>query len=301
MVKINLGNITFRLKEQQDFSWLEKYGKAFWCVDETGSGCICIGMEKACKRYFLKIAGVNTIEADVTPEESVKILKDAVPVYYDLEHPALIKIVEAYAYKKFYIAVFEWADGECLFDHWNFEKYKTDSTIKSPKEKFKELPPGKKIIVTDVLFSFLDNVNKKGYVAVGFYDGSIMYNFKTDHMKICDIDLYRKASVINDMDDWYGTKRLKAPEEYVKGSVIDVQTNIFTFGALVFEFFGNFSASEIEKRYVQNRFLPCAYKDWQLNEESYNVALNAVSASRNERYKTFGEFYSEWKSAISLL
>ena len=256
MVKINLGNITFRLKEQQDFSWLEKYGKAFWCVDETGSGCICIGMEKACKRYFLKIAGVNTIEADVTPEESVKILKDAVPVYYDLEHPALIKIVEAYAYKKFYIAVFEWADGECLFDHWNFEKYKTDSTIKSPKEKFKELPPGKKIIVTDVLFSFLDNVNKKGYVAVDFYDGSIMYNFKTDHMKICDIDLYRKASVINDMDDWYGTKRLKAPEEYVKGSVIDVQTNIFTLGALVFEFFGNFSASEIEKRYVQNRFLP---------------------------------------------
>ncbi len=110
-------------------------------------------MEEAGKRYFLKIAGVNTIEADVTPEESVKILKDAVPVYYDLEHPALIKIVEAYAYKKFYIAVFEWADGECLFDHWNFEKYKTDSTIKSPKEKFKELPPGKKIIVTDVLFS----------------------------------------------------------------------------------------------------------------------------------------------------
>ncbi len=301
MVKINLGNITFRLKEQQDFSWLEKYGKAFWCVDETGSGCICIGMEEAGKRYFLKIAGVNTIEADVTPEESVKILKDAVPVYYDLEHPALIKIVEAYAYKKFYIAVFEWADGECLFDHWNFEKYKTDSTIKSPKEKFKELPPGKKIIVTDVLFSFLDNVNKKGYVAVDFYDGSIMYNFKTDHMKICDIDLYRKAPVINNMDDWYGTKRLKAPEEYVKGSVIDVQTNIFTLGALVFEFFGNFSASEIEERYVQNRFLPCAYKDWQLNEESYNVALNAVSASRNERYKTFGEFYSEWKSAISLL
>ena len=40
MVKINLGNITFRLKEQQDFSWLKKYDKAFWCVDETGSGCI---------------------------------------------------------------------------------------------------------------------------------------------------------------------------------------------------------------------------------------------------------------------
>ena len=157
-------------------------------------------MEKACKRYFLKITGVNTIEADVTPEESVKILKDAVPVYYDLEHPALIKIVEAYAYKKFYIAVFEWADGECMFDHWNFEKYKTDSTIKSPKEKFKELPPGKKIIVTDVLFSFLDNVNKKGYVAVGFYDGSIMYNFKTDHTALRSLmhNYYQDVLVLKD-------------------------------------------------------------------------------------------------------
>ena len=53
-------------------------------------------------------------------------------------------------------------------------------------------------------------------------------------MKICDIDLYRKAPVINDMDDWYRTKCLKVPEEYVKGSVIDIQTNIFTLGALVF-------------------------------------------------------------------
>ncbi len=301
MVIIKLGNITFRLKEQQDFSWLEKYGKAFWCVDETGSGCICIGMENAGKRYFLKIAGVNTIEADVTPEESVKILKDAVPMYYDLEHPGLVKIVEAYEYKQFYIAVFEWADGECLFDHWNFEKYRKDNTIKSPKERFKELPASKKIIVTDVLFSFLDNVSKRGYVAVDFYDGSIIYDFKTGHMKICDIDLYRKAPVINDMDDWYGTKRLKAPEEYIKGSVIDIQTNIFTLGALVFEFFGSFSDSEIEKRYVQNRFVPCEYKDWQLNRESYNAAVKAVSASRNERYKTFGEFYNEWKHALSLL
>ncbi|MCI9079388.1 MAG: hypothetical protein HFH68_10765 [Lachnospiraceae bacterium] len=298
MVIIKLDDITFRLKEQQNFSFLEKYGKAFWCVDETGSGCICIGMENASKRYFLKIAGVNTIEADVTPEESVKILKDAVPMYYDLKHPVLVKMVESYVYKQFYIAVFEWADGECLFDHWNFEKYKKDNTIKSPKERFKGLPASKKIIVADVLFSFLDNVNKKGYVAVDFYDGSIMYDFTTGQTTICDIDLYRKSPVINDMGDWYGTKRLKAPEEYIKGSIIDVQTNIFTLGALLFEFFGSFSASETEQRYVQNRFLPCTCDNWQLNRESYQVAVKAVSASRNERYKTFREFYREWKGAL---
>ena len=47
MAVIKLDSVTFRLKEHQDFHWLNKYGKAFWCVDETGSGCICIGMEDA--------------------------------------------------------------------------------------------------------------------------------------------------------------------------------------------------------------------------------------------------------------
>ena len=81
-------SIEFRLKELHDFTWLKKYGTAFWVVDETGSGCICIGMD------FCKIVGANTVEAEVSPEESVKILKEAVHLYYDLAHPNLTKIIE---------------------------------------------------------------------------------------------------------------------------------------------------------------------------------------------------------------
>lgn len=298
MTTIKLDSITFRLKEQHDFSWLKKYGKAFWCVDETGSGCIGIGMENADKKYFCKIAGVNTIEAEVTPEESIQILKDAVSLYDKLAHPNLVKIVEEYTYNEFYVVIFEWVTGECLFDHWNFEKYKKDKELKSPKEKFKELPISKKLNVVDILFSFLQNVNRKGYVAVDFYDGSILYDFITDKITICDIDLFRKAPVVNDMGmEWYGTKRLKAPEEYIKGSVIDEQTNIFTLGALIFEFFGNYTDDEIKQRYSQNRFAPCSYDNWQLYEESYKIAVKAVSADRSQRYKAFEEFFEDWKKA----
>ena len=42
----------------------------------TGSGCI--GMKDSTRKYFCKIAGVNTVEADVSPKESVEILKEAV-------------------------------------------------------------------------------------------------------------------------------------------------------------------------------------------------------------------------------
>ena len=298
MVINKLDSIEFRLKELHDFTWLKKYGTAFWAVDETGSGCVCIGMEDSERKYFCKIAGVNTIEAEISPQESVEILKEAVHLYYDLAHPNLIKIIEEYDYKQFYVVVFEWTDGKCLFDHWNFEAYQRDTTIKSPKERFKELPVSKKLKAVEVLFSFLQNANKEGYVAVDFYDGSIMYDFLTDETTICDIDLFRKTPVVNDKGiDWFGTKRLKAPEEYIKGCTIDEQTNIFTLGALIFDFFGNFSEEEIRQRYCNNQFSPCSLDKWQLSAESYKVATKAVNLNKSERYLTFTEFFDDWKTA----
>ena len=300
MIINKLDSIEFRLNEWHDFTWLKRYGTAFWVVDETGSGCICIGMENGDKKYFCKIAGVNTIEAEVSPKESIKLLKESVNLYFNLRHPNLVKMIEDYDYNQFYVVVFEWTEVECLFDLWNFEKYQRDTTIKSPKEKFKQLSVSKKLSTIDVLFSFLQNVNEKGYVAVDFYDGSIIYDFSTDKTTICDIDLFRKAPVINDRgSEWFGTKRLKAPEEYIKGSVIDEQTNIFTLGALIFEFFGCFSDEEMKQRYYNNQFSPCSCSNWQLNEESYQVAVKAVSLNKKERYITFDEFFTEWKRVSS--
>ena len=45
MIINKLDDIEFRLQELHDFTWLKRYGTAFWAVDETGSGCICIGMQ----------------------------------------------------------------------------------------------------------------------------------------------------------------------------------------------------------------------------------------------------------------
>ena len=298
MIINRLDDVEFRLQELHDFTWLKRYGTTFQAIDETGSGCICIGMQKDGKKYFCKIAGVNTHEADVSPEESVQILKQAVSIYRELEHPNLITLVETFDYEKFYVAVFEWADGECLFDHWNFEKYQRNSLLKSPKQRFGELPIYKKMKCVDVLFSFLHSVNERGYVAVDFYDGSIMYDFENDDTTICDIDFFKKAPVINDLgEDWFGTKRLKAPEEYAKGSKIDERTNVFTLGALLFEVFGSFSEEEIGRRYMEKRFRPCDITKWQLDEASYRVAVKAVSQERDERYKTITEFYEAWNTS----
>ncbi|MBD5093837.1 MAG: serine/threonine protein kinase [Subdoligranulum sp.] len=290
---IELDDIRFRLQKRQDFRWLNRYGRAFWCVDQTGSGCICIGMERAGEKVFCKIAGVGTVEAEVSPEESVRILKNAVSLYRTLRHPALVRIIEEYEQGPFYAAIFAWAEGECLFDHWNFERYANG--VPSPRERFLALPAAKRLAAVDVLFSFLQNVAEKGYAAVDFYDGSILYDFETDKLTICDIDLFRKSPTMNNMGaDWYGTKRLKAPEEYELGGVIDERTTLFTLGALIFDFFGGFSEEEIAQRYAQNRFLPCALSRWQLNAQSYRAAERAVCADKAGRYQSIAQFWNAW-------
>ncbi len=299
MIIHKLDSIQFRLTKQHDFTWLKKYGKAIWSVDSTGSGCVCIGMEDNGKRLFCKIAGVDTVTAEVSRERSIEDLEYAVSVYRDLEHPNLIKLIDAYYHDDLYIAVFEWSDGECLFDHWNFGLYAKDPT-RSPKERFCALPIEKKLRSVDDLFSFMLHTIKKGYEAIDLYEGSILYDFATDTTTICDIDYFRKPPIINDVGaNWVGTPRLKAPEEYTKEALLDEQTNIFTLGALLFEFFGNFTKEEIDQRYRENRFIPCPLENWQANEATYRVALRAVSPQKCNRYATVAEFYSEWRKALT--
>ena len=95
----------------------------------------------------------------------------------------------------------------------------------------------------------------------------------------------------SDMTFLYGSDRTDG--------YVDEQTNIFTLGALIFEFFGRFSDEEIHQRYCNNQFIPCTLPNWQLSEESYQVATKAVSLNKSERYLTFAEFWYEWKAANS--
>lgn len=299
MEQIELDGLTFRLKACCDFGWLRPYGTAFRIIDATGSGCLCIGMQKGSRRYFLKIAGADTIYAEVSPDESVKILKKAVGLYEELAHPNLIRLIEHFPHENLYVAVFDWAEGECLFDFWNFEKYTLEKSAIRPGVRFHALSARKKLQCAEVLFSFLEKTAEKGYVAIDFYDGSIMYDFDTDHTMICDIDFFRKMPAYNDMGEkLFGTKRLKSPEEYILGAKLDERTNVFTLGALLFDFFGEFSSLDIAERYEKNAFFPCDREKWELNTECYEAAGKAVSAARNIRYNTIREFHSAWEKAL---
>ena len=168
MVIQRINNISFKLREYQDFSWLNNFGKVFLVIDETGSGCISFGIEKDNKKYFFKIAGAKTIKAEISEEDSIKLLKEAVIKYKDIRHDNLIKYVDSFAYKEFFVVIYEFAEGECLFDHWNFDRYNKTNEL-TPLMKFKQLSIQKKLDVVEKLVSFFETFIACGYVAVELY------------------------------------------------------------------------------------------------------------------------------------
>lgn len=298
MINQIIDGIEFKLKEYQDFSWLNNYGTAFSVIDETGSGCISFGIKKNDKKYFFKIAGAKTVNAEISEEESIKLLKEAVVKYKDIKHENLIKLVDAFEYKEFYVVIYEYAEVECLFDHWNFDRYEKTKEI-TPMMKFKSLPVEKRLNVAYKLFSFFESFIDAGYVAVDFYDSSIIYNFENDDVTFCDIDLFRKMPTVNDLGkDYFGTKRLKAPEENELGATIDEQTSLFTLGAIIFDMFSN--TSNIEERYKRGCFIPNKLDEFELNNSIYNILLKATAYDRNDRYKTIKEFKDDFCKNINL-
>lgn len=296
MVKLKIEDISFKLKEYQDFSWLIDYGKVFFVIDETGSGCISFGIEKNNKKYFFKIAGAKTVETEISEEESIKLLKDAVVKYKDIKHDNLIKYIDSFNYKEFFVVIYEFAEGECLFDHWNFNKYKKTKEM-TPLMKFKSLSIEKRLNVAEKLFSFFETFIECGYVAVDFYDSSIVYDFKNDTVTFCDIDLFRKLPTTNDLGkDYFGTKRLKAPEENELGAKIDELTSEFTLGAIIFDMFSN--VENIEERYEKGMFIPNNIENFELSKGVYDILVKATSYDKNNRYSSIKEFHKEFLNTL---
>nr|WP_317377783.1 hypothetical protein [uncultured Faecalimonas sp.] len=300
MITVTLDTVKFQLKEIHDFSWLQEFGKIFAVFDQNDSGNISFGVARGTKKFFIKVAGINTSESIRTKNEAILALKSAMSVYEAIRHPHLIELVKHGSLDDLYISVFKWADGDCLFDHWNFENYNKNPHLIPPAKRFRQLPLKKRLAAAEVLFSFLNTVSESGYIAVDFYAGSIMYDFQTDKTTICDIDLFRKRPAINDMgEDYWGTKRLKAPEEYCYGAVIDESTNVYTLGALLFDsFFGHYTDEEVYTRYEQNAFSPCSLDQWELGKSCYDVACKAVLPERSKRYSSISSFYKDWKQAL---
>ncbi|WP_409274806.1 protein kinase domain-containing protein [Neobacillus sp. SCS-31] len=285
LITITIDKVSFQLQENHNFFWLKDLGDVFCVFDEQDSGNISFGLVKNNKKLFVKYAGAKPKDFSGNPKDAIDRLVKAIPIYKILEHPSLIKLIDYFSIENGYVAVFEWFEGECLHSHWSFGGKAKYTNPESPFYRFKNLDFKKRLDALDTIFAFHTYVESQGFVAVDFYDGSILYDFKNHKTKICDIDFYRKSPSNNDLGEhFWGSTRSKSPEEFNLGSPIDSKTNVFTMGAIAFGLLGG----EMDH----------SFSKWEADKKLYEVAIKAVETERDNRYSTVKEFYEAWNIAL---
>lgn len=264
-----IDGIPFKLKSAFDFSFIKKYGTVFKIYDDQDSGNICFGTEKDGQRYFVKFAGAPAERYSGDPAEAVARLKATLPVYSELKHENLIHLIEAAETGGGFAMVFQWADGDCM-----------GRMYPAAHQRFMQLPISARLDVFRDIVRFFEYVASQNYVAIDFYDGSIMYDFETGKTTICDIDFFRKQPCINDMGRMWGSALFQSPEEYQLGAAINEVTNVYTLGATAFALFGTYNRTR---------------EKWQLSDKLFEAATRAVSDNPSNRQQSIRQFAEEWQ------
>ena len=123
-------------------------------------------------------------------------------------------------------------------------------------------------------------IASRGYVAVDFYDGSVIYDFERKVTRLIDFDHYRVGPFVLEEDRLPGSSRFMAPEEFERGALIDQRTNVFTLGRCAQEFLGTGS-------------------DFRGSAAQWNLVLRATHSRREERFASLADFVAAWRAARS--
>lgn len=297
-----MDGLPYKMKAPFDFGFVQEYGKVFKVYDDQDSGNICFGVcgerksgpallpENKGERYFVKFAGAPTERYEGTPGEAVERLKDTLPIYRDLRHPSLIELVDAREAAGGFAMVFKWAEGDCM-----------GRMYPAQHQRFMNMPLEDRLQVFRDVAVFLEYVNSRGYVAIDFYDGSVLYDpdgqgepaapdrnaesTRRGRTTICDIDFFSKKPYFNTMGRMWGSSSFMSPEEFTLGAEIDEITNVYTAGAFAFALFGGYRREA---------------GTWTLGQASFEVARRAVSEDRGSRQQSLRQLLQEWEAALEL-
>jgi len=124
-------------------------------------------------------------------------------------------------------------------------------------------------------------VERAGFVAVDFYDGSVLYDFAGRQAHLIDLDEYRRGPFTLTEDRLPGSRRYMAPEESVRGALIDARTTVFNLGRAARLLL---DAGDRERA-------------WRGTAAQYAVIARATAPDPADRYPTVAELNAAWHAA----
>jgi serine/threonine protein kinase, bacterial len=242
------------------------------------SGNISYGVQIDAERYFVKTAGrPDDSRPFLKHEARVTLLRNAVQLSGSCRHhtlPRLYKVIESPSGP---LLVYQWLEGELL----GVPRSRRNDP-ESAFQRFRSLPAATIQVVLDAIFDLHYELAGAGWIAVDFYDGCLIYDFKSGRLGIVDLDTYSVGPFRNRMGRMFGSTRFMAPEEFELGALIDERTNIYVMGrtALIFLSDGTLNA----EAFRGTRAL-------------FEVVARACEPERSRRYESMGEFCRMWRAA----
>lgn len=196
------------------------------------SGNVSYGVEVGGQRYFVKTAGEPDDPKPFLPhDERVALLRNAADLASAVSHPALPQLHTVIESPIGPALVYDWVPGELLGVPRALRDDPTSSFC-----RFRALPVERILAALDVVYDAHRALADAGWIAVDFYDGSLLYDFDASRIAIVDVDNYNRGPFRNTMGRMFGSTRFMSPEEFEKGALIDERTTVFVMGraALVF-------------------------------------------------------------------
>jgi serine/threonine-protein kinase len=255
-------------------------GRVFAVFDERtqDSGNISYGVEAATGRFFIKTAGSPSATAPVLSYSArVELLRNVISIHERVRHDALVPLRNAIESPVGPLLVFDWIDGELL---GTTRERRSDPT--TAYVRFRRLPVVEVLAALDGIIDLHRAFAESGYVAVDFYDGSLLYDFAASRIHVIDVDSYHRGTFVNRMGRMFGSTRFMAPEEFELGAEIDGRTTVFTLGRAIFELLTDPLTAEF-------RGAPAIRE----------VAEHASSLSPSDRYSSVSEFADAWRQIRS--
>lgn len=255
-------------------SYLYGHGQVFVTIVGHDSGNTSYGVAMGAERWFVKHA------EDV---EAVRRLESAIRFHHAVHHPAIIPLRGSLRTPAGLAIVHEWRDGEVLNDLLAPGGLPRDHPG-SAHTRFRALPVREIVAAVDVMIEAHVEVARRGFVAVDFYDGAILYDFVHRRVHLCDLDSYRPGPYVLDRDRQYGSSRFMAPEEWRRGAVIDERTTVFTLGRTAFVLLSAGPRGEEERGL------------WRADPRLHAVARRAAAPDPWDRIATVAELLTAWRA-----
>lgn len=257
--------------------YLSSVGSIFATFDRLEqSGNVSYGIEIDGAHYFVKSAGKPDSQSCFSLDERIALLRNAIALAGEIDHPsmpALRNVINRSTASP--ILVYDWVDGDLL----DVPRERREDP-RYAYYRFRHLPASEIAAALDAVFEIHELLADRGWIAVDFYDGSLLYDFERSKVHVIDLDCYHRGPFVNTMGEMFGSSRFKAPEESTLHAAIDQRTTVFTLGRFMAVFLSNGALDRAPFRGSSNAF---------------DVMTRACRPDPADRYQTVADFYSAWK------